>query len=440
MKLGFNKIFFILLAFLIVVDIISAYLLFNIDQIVNGDLYHFGLNFDINWANKYWPNMETALLTSWISLLLSGFLIGLLYFRDLKSSKKVLVISSILLLSITFVTVISIFSMTVLDKLVSVDLELYGVQYDFQWTHNYYLVSRLFLGLKIVAAAVTTLFSSWTMLLLLKLKQTIPKLVSITLLIVGALLVLISTLLTTQIIHVEEITQYSLSLSLGVNIGLGLILSGIVIGYITSQEFIKKEILTSQLTSTYGYLEENIKKFGKFDKAVYFPSYLAKDNSNTVLLLKKIRKTNLETNTAKSTKIVTKAFTIIPPGNELVQLFEKKLKTNFANVNLAFLQKNLPNLIVEDLEIATNLQMTLQEESVKVEFENSIFTDNRFDQKFSDILKTFGCPLSSAIGCAIAKVTGKITNISEYSIDKQRKNTSVTYKLMQETINLTYDT
>ena len=423
MKLRFNrKTFFIFLVLIVVIDIISAYLLFNIDQIVHGDLYHYGLIFDIVWANNYWITMSATLITVWISIFLSGFLITILYFSDLKT-KKVQALSSILLLIIAFTTILGLSLITNIDKIVSVDLGLkFGVQYDFRWTHNYYLISRLFFGLKISAVAIATFLSSWTLLLLLKPNQTASKLKSYVPIIIGALILLFSTLS---------------SLALGVNLGLGLILIGIIVGYITSQEFIKKKILTSQLTSTYAYLEENIKKIGKFDNAIYYPSYLTKDNINTIILIKEINKTNSENKTTKSTK--TKAYHIVPPGNELVQLFEKKLKTNFAKVDIAFLQKNLPTLITENLEIASNLQITQQEETIHVEIENSIYNDYIFYQKFSQILKTFGCPLSSAIGCAIAKATGKLTIITEYTTHEQQKSTNVTYNLLSETIKLNLD-
>ena len=425
MKLEFNKkIFFILLVFFIVIDIISTCLLFSITQIIHGDLYNFGLKFSTIWANNYWINMDTTQTTVWASMILSGFLIGLLCLKNFKDNKKILTISFIIFLSVTFTAVLGIFLMTALDKIVLIDLGLYGVAYDFQWTHEYYLFTRFFLGLKIAIVVATTLLSSWTGLLLLKPKQIISKLASIVLMITGGFTLLLSTLS---------------GISDGVIVGFGLIITGIIIGYITSQEFIKKDLLISQLTSTYDYIEENIKKFGKFDKAVYIPSYLTKDNENTILLLKNINEANPKTKNINSTKIVTKAYTLTPPGNELVQLFEKKLNTNFAKIDLSFLQKNLPQLITEDLEIATNLLIQREEETVKVEFDNSVFNDKSFDQKFSGILKTFGCPLSSAIGCAIAKATGKLTAIKEYSINYQRKNVSVKYELMPETVKLTFD-
>ena len=380
--------------------------------------------------------MDLSLISVWTSIVLLGFLILTFYFSDFKSNKRVLTISSIVFLAISFTAVLGIFFMTSLDKIVSFDLGP-ELQYVFDWTHKYYLSSRLFVGLKIASCAITILLSIWAYIKMKKPKQKISKLISITLIIVGTLTVLYSALLSTQTIEAATITPYMKILSIGVNIGLGLILTGIIIGYLTSQEFIKKNILTSQLISTYGYLEENLKKFGKFDKAVYVSSSLRKDDGNTVLILKNISETNPKT--ATSTKIITKAYALIPPGNELTQLFEKKLKTNFAKVNMGFLQKNLPNLITEDLEIATNLQIKNPEDSITVNFENSIFSDNRFNQKFSEILKTFGCPLSSAIGCAIAKATGKLVTITEYQTNEQRKSTSVTYKLMEETIKLTYD-
>lgn len=439
MKLGLNKkIFLITLTLFIFVDIVSLFLLSNINQIVHGDLYNYGLRFSTDWSYNYWINIDATLITVWTSIFLSIFLIGLLYFRDFKNNKKILITNTIIFLSLAFTAILGIFLTVALDKIVSVDLGLYyGVQYDFQWTQEYFLFFRLFLAIKVVVVAIATSLSSWTILLLLKPKLTTSKLASFSFILTGALSLLFSTLY--GILLGVNVESGLIGISLGVNIGLGLIIIGVIIGYITSQEFVKKKNLTTQVISTYQYIEENLKKFGQFDKAVYIPSYLTKENTNTVLILKNTNEKNFKTKTKNSKKIITKAYALIPPGNELLKLFEKKLNINFIKVNMDFLQKNLPNLITEDLEIATDLQIENQKESVTVNFDNSIFYDISFDQKFSEILNFIGCPLSSAIGCVIADATGKLITITEYKTNKQRTNTVVTYKFMEETIKLTYD-
>jgi hypothetical protein len=414
-EIGFNKIILsIMLSTIAIIDIVSLYFLYSIDQIINGDLYNYGLIFNLNWANNYWINRDSVLITIFASLILAGVSLILLYNYDLKNNKKTLTASSILYLAIGFTTIINIFQIIKIDTIVASDLANYGVQYVFQWTSQYHFLSRSLLGLKIVTIAISSTLSTWALLILYKSKRTISKLISILLQISGT---------------VTFISSVLFDLATGITIGLGLILTGLIIGYITSQQYVKKEILTSQLTTAYRYLEEYLKKIEKYKKVVYTPQELTKQDNVLIILIN--QKENILSNKKLNTKkILDETTTLIPPGNELAKLFEKELKINLAKTNLSYLIKNLPKLVVEDLEIASSFQMKIQNETIEIEFENSIFNNIIFNQRFSETLRNFGCPLSSAIGCAIAKATGKFTSITEYQIDEQRKSSNVTYQLI----------
>jgi hypothetical protein len=357
--------------------------------------------------------MDLALISVWSSIILSGILMGIVGFNDLENNKQTLVMSSLFFLAISFTAAVGIFLMSSLDKIVGFDLGSFGVQYDFNWTREYYLSSRLFYGLKMVALAFAIPFSSWAYPKITP-KLTTSKMLSISLIIIGTFTFSFSTLS---------------SLSLGINIGLGLLLSGIVIGYVTSQEFIKKKILSLQLFSTYRFLENNLKEIGEFKQAIYLPKDLTKNSNNTLILKNKNEKKPKSKN-SKQKNILLGSDKLVPPGNELSQLLEKKLNTNFENANLEFLAKKLPNIVTEDLEIATNFKIKNHQENIIAEFENSIFNSKEFNKKFSDIIKTFGCPLSSALAIAIATSTDKPTTIADYKTNTQNKTTTVIYKQM----------
>lgn len=415
MKIGFNKKFLAtILSIVVAIDILCTYLLFSIDQIINGDLYNFGLQSNLGWQNGYWITMDSAFISVFTSILLIAISFSLLTFYSLKSNKKALTAHSILFLLIAFLSVISIFLIIKINTIVFTVLGQFGVNYDFQWTSHYYMISRLLLDLKTTGMAIAAILSSWTLLILINPKQRLPKITSIILILGGTLTSLISAIF---------------DLLTGVNMGLGLILIGIIVWYITSQQYIKKKILTTQQTITYRYLERILAKFKKFKKIIYLPQILTKEN-NTVLILTSKTEENLLAKTLNLTEKIDKNQTIIAPGNELTKLFENELKTDFAKIELSYLRTKLPHLIVENLEIATNFQIKNQKNIVLAEFENSIFNDLVFEEKYLESIRSFGCPLSSAIACAIAKATGKYTTIAKYEIDKKRNTTNVTFKLI----------
>lgn len=50
-------------------SLVSMICLFQVDKIVNGDLYNHGLNFSYDWAIPYWTLTKTAFLVGWINII-----------------------------------------------------------------------------------------------------------------------------------------------------------------------------------------------------------------------------------------------------------------------------------------------------------------------------------------------------------------------------------
>jgi len=99
---------------------------------------------------------------------------------------------------------------------------------------------------------------------------------------------------------------------------------------------------------------------------------------------------------------------LLSPGYGLAKLFEKELGVDFSKVDLGYLQKNLPRLLVEDLEVVEEFSMDMEGEIVEVRMVGSIYRDLCHEvKKLANICLLTGCPMCSAIGCVLAKVTGK---------------------------------
>jgi len=94
-------------------------------------------------------------------------------------------------------------------------------------------------------------------------------------------------------------------------------------------------------------------------------------------------------------------------GYSVAKLFEKELEVDFSKVDLDYLHKNLPKLLVEDLEVVEDFSMDVKGELVEVRMVGSIYRNLcREVNKLTNICLRMGCPLCSAIGCVLAKVTG----------------------------------
>jgi len=99
---------------------------------------------------------------------------------------------------------------------------------------------------------------------------------------------------------------------------------------------------------------------------------------------------------------------LLSPGYGLMKLFEKELGVDFTKVDVGYLQKNLPRLLVEDLEVVEDFSMNVDGEFVEVRMVGGIYQDLcREVKKLTNVCLHMGCPICSAIGCVLAKVTGK---------------------------------
>jgi hypothetical protein len=123
---------------------------------------------------------------------------------------------------------------------------------------------------------------------------------------------------------------------------------------------------------------------------------------------------------------------LTPPGDELARLFEKKLETSFTKVDLKYLQQNMPKLFIEDLEIARNFEMRIEDNKVHVKIENSTFQNLTEKTIPLALYSKLGCPINSAIACALAKATGKPITIEKQEMSEDGKKMEIEYHLLEE--------
>ncbi len=69
--------------------LVSIFVLLQMDVVVNGDLYSYGLQFSLDWANRYWLTIRTALtMLSLITFSAVGFQISTILHKDGKKTKS----------------------------------------------------------------------------------------------------------------------------------------------------------------------------------------------------------------------------------------------------------------------------------------------------------------------------------------------------------------
>jgi len=235
--------------------------------------------------------------------------------------------------------------------------------------------------------------------------------------------------LTTSIIYSSLILAF---------IGLGLVFWGIIINYITTEEYVKKTLLDTTTLPSLTIIDEMLKELNYNSKAVYLPPKYLREIESNKIYIPKHEGTKLPTPEQILQEDKTfirnpEAIVLTPLGNELTKLFEKTLNTSFAKVDLAYLVQEIPKLLIEDLEIAENIKIEIENSIVRVRMENSIYKDIcKESEKLSGMFRSLGCPISSAIACTLAKATGRPVIVSKHQTSEDGKIIDVEYELLEE--------
>ena len=260
------------------------------------------------------------------------------------------------------------------------------------------------------------------------LKITPTKLVSLFLLALGLIALAFSIIYTSSILA---------------SIGLGLTFWGTVTLYIASEKYVKQTLLNSTIIPSLSNLNQILTELGYQGKAVYLPPKYLKDPETSKVYIPKNKNTRLPTpeeiqqQEDKTFLKNPEAALITPLGLSLSKLFEKTLGTTFTKVDLEYLQQNLPKLFIEDLEIAENLEIRAEDDvtkstTIQVKITNSIYDGVCKEARtLTHICGSIGCPICSAIACALAKATGKPITIDKEEQSQDGKTTRIQYHMVE---------
>jgi len=240
-------------------------------------------------------------------------------------------------------------------------------------------------------------------------------------------------------------------------IGLGLTFWGALTLYITTEEYVKQTLLDHTITPSLVALNQILTELKYQGKPIYLPPKYLKDFETTKIYIPKNTNTNLPTPEEiqqQENKTFLKnpeASLITPPGISLSKLLEQTLGTSFTKVKLENLQENLSKLFIEDLEIAENIEIQtkptrvaqkmadsisviqLKNDTIQVKITNSIYKDLcKEARKLTHICGSIGCPICSAVACAIAKASGKPVTIEKTESTEDGKVIEAYYRIIEE--------
>lgn len=408
----------------IVIDAFSLFVFLRIDSIVHKDLYNYGLQYSDEWAYQYWAWSSWYLRSIAIAIMFTGISIALFlfYIHAKKDTLRLLYYATLIIAIIS--SPLSAFALKNIDGIVHSDLYLYGLKFSYKWATAYWMNLAVALSFTVSSTAINLFNLALVYLGSRKLVRIeLAKLTSITLISIGAASLILSTIYTSSILAF---------------IGLGLTFWGIILAYIRTEEYVKEELLSAAALPPLETINQLLEELDYKDKAVYLPpKYMADPEASKVYIPKQEdgKLPTPEQTQKHGNKLFIdnpKGLFLTPPGAALVKTFENTLQTSFTRVDLQYVQEKMPKLLIEDLEIAQNFDMEIKENRVCIKMKNSAYKNvTKKAKELSKVYSILGCPIISAIACALAKASGKLVIIENQQISEDGENMEVQYCLKE---------
>ena len=221
-------------------------------------------------------------------------------------------------------------------------------------------------------------------------------------------------------------------------IGLGLTFWGALFFLVRPVAYVKGSLLGMTTVTLYSTVDRIIKDLDYEGKGLYVPPY--PKNAYLPEHLKGLKETivfipadaNSGTPSIEeiaSSKFITKkprGICITAPGSALADQFEKMLETDLTKMNLDDLCASLPQIILENFQLAKEIQMKTEDHRVILKTVDSVFK-NLYAEQGPKSVRLLGCPLASAVASALGKATGKATQIESISTSPDVQTIEVSY-------------
>ena len=261
-----------------------------------------------------------------------------------------------------------------------------------------------------------------------KSKQTLSNTIGLVFLFSGALVLIASYLATSTVLAF---------------IGLGLTFWGGLFLFARPVRFVKSIILDSTAISCYATIDRIIEDLNcngrpiyvpPYPKEAYLPDYLRGLKEMIVYVPSQdvVAIPAIEEMAKKQFLVKSPEGICIPaPGYGLVSLIEKELKHELAQVDTDQLLNSLPAIVTRDLELAREFEIGKENDFVHIKVLDSVYQGLFSAELGLKSIHSIGCPLTSAVACALAKTTTKLVTIVKDAVSPDLRSIEVWYKTLE---------
>ncbi len=221
-------------------------------------------------------------------------------------------------------------------------------------------------------------------------------------------------------------------------IGLGLTFWGALFFLVRPIAYVRGNLLGITAVTLYSTIDRIIKDLNYEGKGLYVPPYprdaylpehLKGLKESIVFISADADSGPPSVEEIASSRFMTKkprGICITAPGSGLVDQFEKMLRTDLTKMNLEDLCASLPQIILENFQLAKEIEMKTEDHRVILKTSDSVFK-NLYLEEGPRSVRLLGCPLVSAVASALGKTTGKATLIESINTSPDVQTIEVSY-------------
>lgn len=218
-------------------------------------------------------------------------------------------------------------------------------------------------------------------------------------------------------------------------VGISLLFFGSLFLFVSNKKFVGTNVLHASLVSVYETFDRHILELNN-SGMVYFQAYSVSDGVVSNLVNSPESSVPKEDLYSKENNVqkqlldhVSTGSHIVPPGFGLVDLFEQQLNHDFTEIDINDFNSAL-SLILNDLDLASNCEFTIEGDHLTLKLIGSIFYNLYLKEHQLKSIHIVGCPLISAIACALTKVTKKPVLVTKIAVSPNLNAIDANYKLV----------
>lgn len=207
-------------------------------------------------------------------------------------------------------------------------------------------------------------------------------------------------------------------------IGLGLAFWGAVLALARGGKYVESSLLDSSAHASYTTIDRminDLKYSGRgyyipaYPKDVFLPDYL-KTLRDPVVYVSENFNGKPPIDELASGKFISnqsRGFFISSPGSGVISEIEKQLSLDISKISLGELCEVLPKCLTENLNVANNAEVKLLPEGATFKAGGILYESLYNLETRPKSVNMLGCPVVSAVACALAKSSGKTVVIKE---------------------------